>query len=1216
MRGQEKNRRRLNGRDMPRLKVLTLFWGLSVVTAFGLNQQDVTVTLTSGNYLIIDAQDPCNSASKAAYVSFEICNQTNRTLNNITSNFSGLATGFSLAGGQASQQQNGSLAPGECMGIYWYITYPCIPSALTFFDLQLRDDQPGAVSFRQAARVTSILRSSSGGNVLNTDAGPIPGILNTTYLEVLYSFGNLGWNGLVHIQPAGNTNFDAGCYQLTDVEVLSSDMPTVIPVGPVNQLTFSNNRPLGSNANQVRVRYTFQQKCPFSLSEVWSYGFSSSGGQFKLSPKTQTAQPFPDPLRASCGTLIPDQFAAPVAGLASGLTTTADHRALAWGDYDNDGAIDLFISTYAPDQPNLLYRNNGNGTFSVAPGGPITTDLASSLAATWGDYDNDGDLDLFVANNVGSPNFLYRNNGSGSFDRIQDDPIVNDLGYAHGASWVDYDRDGWLDLFTTDFFPTGFNRLYHNNGDGTFSDVINTVITQEAASSVSAAWGDYDLDGWPDLFVANTNGENNSLYHNLGGGQFEKISSGAMVQDGGRSVGASWGDYDNDGDLDLFVANAGDEDNFLYRNDGNGTFTRISNAATQDGGHTHGSLWLDYDLDGDLDLLAINNQGQEHFLYRNDGGGNFVRVSNALTQQAGDYMAVTAADIDNDGDQDILLANHNGGNPALFESTMAPCQSSLSLQLEGSNSNQTGIGTMVTVSAVIQGNRVRQTRYLGGQSGGGIGAQSDTKLFFGLGNAPQIDSIIINWPSGMQQTLTNQAPGPYLLVREPAGALVSGTAFIDLNNNCVQDNGELPLPYASLIIQPGNHQVFADANGDFATYLSFGTFAVSGTAFNNWNTGCAAQSFTINNIFRSVTGLAIGFQSGCNNSDLQISMAKTANRVGFKSITTVTATNTGSRPAMDVRLNVDFGVDITPLSSSLTWSTATGTIRGWQLPDLLPGQSVQVIIADSIHASAVIGQIISLTGSLSTSSLDCNSANNIARFSGEAIGAIDPNDLLVDRDGAIEESDFLEYRIRFQNVGNDLASRVVLEMPLPEVFDMASLELGVASHPYRFSIEGEHKLIWEFPNINLPDSTTNEPASHGYAVLRIKVRPGLAPGTPISNRAYIYFDQHFPIATNITSNFVANKSLNINNGLQLLVYPNPSRSFVNFEIASGEWNAKGQPEMDWIRVMDWSGRVILDQAVSPVSRLEWTSLPVSSGIYLVSARAENKWYTGKWLVVD
>ena len=293
--------------------------------------------------------------------------------------------------------------------------------------------------------------------------------------------------------------------------------------------------------------------------------------------------------------------------------------AAAWGDYDNDGCLDLFIPNLG--QKNFLYRNNdNNSTFNRITTGNIANDIGNSVACAWGDYDNDGFLDLFVANRSGQRNFLYHNNGAGAFTRITSGAIVTDIGNSEGCAWGDYDNDGFLDLFVANLGQRNF--LYHNNGDGTFNKVTTGSIATDVANSVCAAWGDYDNDGYLDLFVSSFGG-NNLLYRNNRDGTFTRITSGRIVTDGGDSVGCTWGDYDNDGYIDLFVSNASGQRNFLYRNSGGGTFEKITAGnIVSDGGDSIGCAWGDYDNDGFLDLFVANRSGQNNFLYHNDGNGN------------------------------------------------------------------------------------------------------------------------------------------------------------------------------------------------------------------------------------------------------------------------------------------------------------------------------------------------------------------------------------------------------------------------------------------------------------------------------------------------------------------------------------------------------------------------------------------------------------------
>jgi hypothetical protein len=250
----------------------------------------------------------------------------------------------------------------------------------------------------------------------------------------------------------------------------------------------------------------------------------------------------------------------PFAGAAGSVSWSAS-----WADYDRDGWLDLFIANGAGNN-DMLLLNNRDGTFARITNSPVVTSGGSSIAGSWGDFDGDGFPDLYVANN-GGLSFLFRNNGDGTFARVSGEPFQSDSGNAIVADWGDYDNDGHLDLAVA---RLGSNLLYHNNGNGTFTKITSGAIVTDSQQSEICQWADYDNDGFLDLFVANSSGQNNALYHNNGDGTFAKATSGSIVNDGGNSAGCAWGDYDNDGFLDLFVPNwQGSRPNFLYHNDGN-----------------------------------------------------------------------------------------------------------------------------------------------------------------------------------------------------------------------------------------------------------------------------------------------------------------------------------------------------------------------------------------------------------------------------------------------------------------------------------------------------------------------------------------------------------------------------------------------------------------------------------------------------------------------
>ena len=289
-------------------------------------------------------------------------------------------------------------------------------------------------------------------------------------------------------------------------------------------------------------------------------------------------------------------------------------------DIDNDGDIDLFVSNY--NENNFLYLNNGDGTFTKVTSGSIVTDGGKSVGCAFGDYDNDGFVDLYVANRD-QANFLYHNNGNATFTKITTGEIVTDVANSGGCCWGDYDDDGYIDLFVANATN---DCLYKNNGDGTFTKITNDPVVNESDYSTGGSWGDYDNDGDIDLFVTGglVGSNYNRLFNNNGDGTFTKITNDPIVNPLFWAGGSAWGDYDNDADLDMFVGGY-DGINRLYTNNDNGTFTAVDTGiVVTDGNYKKGCGWCDYDKDGDIDLFVARNNyfGGNNCFYKNLGDGN------------------------------------------------------------------------------------------------------------------------------------------------------------------------------------------------------------------------------------------------------------------------------------------------------------------------------------------------------------------------------------------------------------------------------------------------------------------------------------------------------------------------------------------------------------------------------------------------------------------
>ncbi len=297
--------------------------------------------------------------------------------------------------------------------------------------------------------------------------------------------------------------------------------------------------------------------------------------------------------------------------------------------------------------------------FVKVPASVIEFESAASRSVNWIDYDNDNDLDLFITNGLqgGQDNMLYRND-NGTFIRVYDQPIVSDGMPSDGSSWGDFNNDGLADLCVVNWY----NRpalLYTNNGGGNFTFMSSSPVSNQTGYSETCTFGDYDNDGWIDLFITNSAGTShrNYLYRNSGNGNFVRIDTGIVVSELGRARGANWVDIDNDRDLDLFVCREVNQNEYLYRNNGNGYFTKITDSPlTTNGGESWSGSWGDYDNDGDLDVLVTNSSNQNNFLFRNDGNFSFTKITNDPIVTEPGYNAVSGwGDYDNDGDLDMFI---------------------------------------------------------------------------------------------------------------------------------------------------------------------------------------------------------------------------------------------------------------------------------------------------------------------------------------------------------------------------------------------------------------------------------------------------------------------------------------------------------------------------------------------------------------------------------
>ena len=469
-----------------------------------------------------------------------------------------------------------------------------------------------------------------------------------------------------------------------------------------------------------------------------------------VNPETLTVEE--DGLITFTGTYSGGPFDSAVTG---DLGDAGSGQAVSLVDVDSDGDLDIHVANSGtPDQ---MLRNDGAGVFIDIATGAIA-ESGASRGAAWADLNGDGFLDVCLTRS-GATNLIMMGDGSGGFTAATAFGM-DGTDQSTSVSWADFDKDGLLDLYVVNHEAD--NTLLKCLGVTPAPMVLFAIQTGPPASASNgnaACWMDGDLDGWPDLFIANQF-VTNLLLQNLGGA-FNDITSQAGLFETSKALGAAWGDYDNDGDLDLYVANEGTGD-LLYRCGANLQYTRVTGPNIGDLGLGRGVVWVDFNNDTFLDLYVVRNE-QTDLLLLGDGAGHFERVPVGPDEASGPGNAVACGDIDNDGDVDLFVSREGATN-ALLLNKLAPATNRwIELSLKGVGNNTSAIGARVVLTA----GGVSQTRMV--SSGAGYLCNNAFDLHFGLGASTQVDQIEIFWPDDTYENLGPTYTNHRLVIEQGQG---------------------------------------------------------------------------------------------------------------------------------------------------------------------------------------------------------------------------------------------------------------------------------------------------------------------------------------------------------------------------------------------------------------------------------------------------------------
>jgi len=836
-------------------------------------------------------------------------------------------------------------------------------------------------------------------------------------------------------------------------------------------------------------------------------------------------------------------------------------------DVDNDGDPDFLITGKIDNIPySRLYLNDGQGNFT----NPFIPFVAVALSiSTFADVDGDGDEDVFISGtNLGTGSLvyfadLYLNDGQGNFSKVLNAPFP---GLASGAAeFADIDGDNDLDLLMMgNSSGTRITKLYTNDGQGVFTEVLNTPFI--GVSKGGLAFSDVDGDNDLDVLIS---GEFISfsgitrLYINDGDGIFSQAVSNPFTEVySGKVVFA---DADGDGDEDVLVTGVMADNTVthtakLYLNDGQGVFTELSEAPLTP---VSGSsvAFSDIDGDGDKDILIVGNLGslRSAKLYINDGLAGFTEQMDTPFQGVSSG-SIAFADVDNDGDEDVIL---------------------------------TGLGESLNVSSRLYMNdgvgnfsEVIDTPF--------IGVRTSSVAFSDIDSDNDLDVLI----TGSDQ-LENNISKLYLNQLFSPANDINGFCFYDVNENQQKDADEDVLYNQIIQITPNPLLSYTTGTGQFRFFVDNGSYQLTALPDQNWR--LTTDSIVEVNL-QGIPEPDINF-GFIPNEIIQLvrpDISSAPTRCSFDVRFWLTYQNTGTINE-DGYLEFALPEDVNLQEYSLPPDEIINNKLRWYFNDLAISESEVILLTLKMPDASNVGDSLDFTAT--TFLIDTNLdtlENSIYHYNPILTCAVDPNDKAVLPAGEGDENltlfdSELTYKVRFQNTGNDTAFTVRIEDDLDPNLDWSTFRPVSASHPYEVDMDLETgRVTFLFRNILLPDSIVNEPLSHGFVKYKISPLENLSEETPITNEASIFFDFNEPILTNMTLNTMVSMLTNTTEVLkltELAVLPNPFQNSTIFRVKELSGN-RGT-----LNIFDTNGVLVFSQSVVSNRDVTFRKEGLAAGVY-------------------